>query len=481
MPKISPPLSNQVSNEQESEVRRQYEDYPFPRVVPDDEKRRLVVTPQDTLSKISHFCFEGKANFNDNFRVLVAGGGTGHALIFLAEQLSATSAEIVYLDLSAQSMQIAQERAKIRKLRNIQWHRGSILQAPDLNLGQFDYINCTGVLHHLPDPTAGLQALKNCLKPSGAMGLMVYGKYGRTGIYQIQELMRLVNSGLTDNSSKVENTINILKDLPVSHWQLRGKDKEQFLDSHLQDHHDIFDLFLHSKDQAYSVPEVYDYIETCGLKVNAFTHFHPDPTELLKYEPRTFIKDKPLLERIRSFPKRNQMAVAELLSADISLHTFYVSFRHTATACINNLDNIPYLIHATSDSSPVFSTESFDDLSKSVAQNPNKPLIIRNPIAPSILVPYTKYLASILQHLGGENTIEEIIQMVQREFDAQNREAHHPTDIHREIKQLYHALHSIGWMFLRHRSMPGPPCLRKLNKIKTSSFGHTPLNSQEIV
>ena len=54
----------------------------------------------------------------------------------------------------------------------------------------FDLIVCTGVLHHLADPDAGLRALRSVLKPEGAMYLMVYAPYGRTGVYMLQDYCR---------------------------------------------------------------------------------------------------------------------------------------------------------------------------------------------------------------------------------------------------------------------------------------------------
>ena len=76
------PSSNYAPN-----VRAQYEDYPFPLRDPRDESKRLVVTELDCLAKLNHYCFGGRQGFSDEFRVLVAGGGTGDHTIFLAERL----------------------------------------------------------------------------------------------------------------------------------------------------------------------------------------------------------------------------------------------------------------------------------------------------------------------------------------------------------------------------------------------------------
>jgi hypothetical protein len=50
----------------------------------------------------------------------------------------------------------------------------------------------------LPDPDAGLRALRNVLKPDGAMQLMVYATYGRAGIYMLREFCRRVGIQATD-------------------------------------------------------------------------------------------------------------------------------------------------------------------------------------------------------------------------------------------------------------------------------------------
>jgi ubiquinone/menaquinone biosynthesis C-methylase UbiE len=90
------------------------------------------------LGKINHYCYRGRRDFRKGFRVLIAGGGTGDALIYLAEQLRETDARLVYLDISEASMAIAKKRAEIRNLDRIEWVSGSILDLPRLGLGPFD-------------------------------------------------------------------------------------------------------------------------------------------------------------------------------------------------------------------------------------------------------------------------------------------------------------------------------------------------------
>src|SRR3954468_23441337 len=162
-----------------SKVRDLYEAFPFPaRDSAAESPGRLPLTRTDILGKVHHHAFGGRKDFSKGFRALVAGGGTGDAAIFLAAQLQGSDAEIVCLDISEASLAIARQRASVRGLESrVRWVHGSLLDAPRLGLGHFDYITCLGVLHHLADPDAGLRALAQVLTDDGAMGLMVYGRY----------------------------------------------------------------------------------------------------------------------------------------------------------------------------------------------------------------------------------------------------------------------------------------------------------------
>ena len=83
-------------------------------------------------------------------------------------------------------------------------------------LGQtFEHVVCTGVLHHLPDPDAGLRALRDVLAPAGALHVMVYAPYGRAGVYMLQEYCRRLGIGRTD--AEIRDLAASLKALPPDH------------------------------------------------------------------------------------------------------------------------------------------------------------------------------------------------------------------------------------------------------------------------
>ena len=67
----------------------------------------------------------------------------------MAEQLTHTNAELIYLDFIITSMKIAQKRSQIRRLKNIIWVRSWVEGISQLGMGEFHFTQCAGVLHHL--------------------------------------------------------------------------------------------------------------------------------------------------------------------------------------------------------------------------------------------------------------------------------------------------------------------------------------------
>ncbi len=132
---------------------------PYPARDPRDEAKRLIEGSPSHLLEINHYIFAGARDFTQPFRALVAGGGTGDGAIMLAQHLNDAGcpAEIVYLDLSPRAP--SPRRGEGARTSNITLHDGLAARPAQLGLGQFDYIDCCGVLHHLARPEAGLAAL----------------------------------------------------------------------------------------------------------------------------------------------------------------------------------------------------------------------------------------------------------------------------------------------------------------------------------
>ena len=299
------------------DVRAQYEALPYPPRDPRDEAIRLITGTPSHLLEVNHYLFSGRLNFARPFRALVAGGGTGDACIMIAQQMvdRRCPGEVVYLDLSISSRQICEARAKARGLRNIQFLTGSLLDLPSMAIGRFDYIDCTGVLHHLPDPTAGLAALASVLEPDGGLGVMLYGEYGRSGVYPMQEMLRTLAPPSMALEDRLAMAKRLIRFLPTTNLFRRNP----YLNDHVTGGDaGLYDLLLHSCDRALTVPEIGDMAAACGLRVVAFL-------EPVRYEPATYMSDPIIARQMSSLPLLERAAFAECLAGNLRSHVFYAT------------------------------------------------------------------------------------------------------------------------------------------------------------
>lgn len=289
-------------------VAEQYEAYPYPERDPAEERRRLVAGSPSDPAEIDHFCFGGQRDWSRPFRVLVAGGGTGDALIMLAQRLrdGRVPAEITYLDLSTASRRIAEARAAARGLSGIRFLTGDLMEAPAL--GPFDYIDCCGVLHHLPEPQAGFDALAAALAGGGALGAMVYAPHGRSGVYPLQAAFAALTAGMAP-AGKVAAARRVLESLPESHPFRRNT----LLGDHQRGDAGLFDLLLHSRDMPFTADAVMDAVERAGL---AFAGF----IEPVRYAPETWAAGVPVPAGLGAAARA---ALAENLCGAMKAHVFY--------------------------------------------------------------------------------------------------------------------------------------------------------------
>ena len=424
-------------------VRAQYEDFPFPLRDPRDEARGLIVTEQDSLSKINHFCFGGRQGFGGGFRVLVAGGGTGDHSIFLAEQLRDYDASVTYIDISRASLEIARERARVRNLDNIEWHHSSILEIASLDLDPFDLISCTGVLHHLPEPERGLAALRSILAPEGAMSLMLYGRMGRLSIYAGQELMRLVNQGVDDRKLKTRHARAVLQSLPQTNWLLRGRDPKEVLVSFLEDESNLYDTLLHEQDRAYSVMEIYALLAGAQLDLIEFVSFLSSvPSFRYLYNPMVWISDPAFRSHVATLSRSKQQAIAEAISCMITCHSFYAA--PTAAGRIaapNDLDMVPFFLYFDSSN---LARHFRDTVGRECAINYRHSTVRFDPGV---------FSADLVAGIDGSRCIGELFEMVRENTGEQVPQPR----LWQDFMAFYQPLNSLDVILLRHRSIPAFP------------------------
>jgi len=287
-------------------VQAQYEAYPYPERKPTEERKRLITGSPSLPVEMDHWLWGGARDWSQPLRALVAGGGTGDALIQLAQLLSDAGRpyEITYLDMSSAARRIAEKRAQVRKLNGISFVTGSLLDAGDHGL--FDYIDCCGVLHHLEDPQAGFDALAEALAPDGGMGLMVYAPHGRSGVYPLQAAFGRLFQGLPPDK-RLKRARAVFRALPDAHPFKRNT---RVVD-HEQGDAGFYDLLLHGRDRPFTITRAMQALDGAGLD-------YAGSPEAMLYDPAPLIGEMP-----EGFGHIEAMQLAEDLRGTFKTHVIY--------------------------------------------------------------------------------------------------------------------------------------------------------------
>jgi ubiquinone/menaquinone biosynthesis C-methylase UbiE len=293
----------------------QYEAYPYPKRDPRDEAKRLVVGSPSHIREIDHWVFGATRSAATPLNALFAGGGTGDGTIMLAQQMTSLgrAGSVTWLDRSAAALAIARGRAQARGLTNIQWQQRSLLELPASGLGPFDYIDCCGVLHHLPDPAQALRALLSVLAPGGGMGLMVYAPHGRTGVYMMQDVLRRLAPPEQPPQQRLDIARRVMKHLPETQWLRHNRN----FDDHINGGDaGLYDLLLNHRDRAVTVPEFNALLGDAGLRVACWV-------EPVRYDPAPMLPDPKLRARLEALDLTERAALAEALAGNMAVHIVY--------------------------------------------------------------------------------------------------------------------------------------------------------------
>lgn len=438
-------------------VRDQYEGFPYPPRDPAEELERLVETQGDFLDVVNCRCYGGKESFSRGFRALVAGCGTGDAAVFLAEQLRETDGEVVALDFSAASLATARRRCEVRALENVKLVHAPIEGIGSLGLGEFDFVDCSGVLHHLADPDEGLRTLAGALKESGAMHLMVYGAYGRAPIYPMQDLLRRVAGPELPVRERMARTRRLIAELPESNafkreYERVGQDIAQFGDAGL------YDLLLHAQDRAYTVPQIHAWLEQAGLKLAAFDAYGGGGG--VTYDPATYLRDPELLKAVAGKPVAERQAIAELIAGDMARHAFFATKRPMLPPTPEQPDAIPFIPAAWAED------DVYADLERRFAEAAGAPVSIGfRGTGTKLTYAPTAHTARILRFMDGERCIGDILRSVKEDSATGRAEpVSSDRDLAAEFRALYDAFSAMDWMLLR---LPGSRRMRSGRFLQT--------------
>jgi SAM-dependent methyltransferase len=170
-------------------------------------------------------------------KIWIAGCGSNQATL---TALKFPRAEILATDISGPSLEVCERNLSQLGVKNVKLVEQTINDADYVE--EFDYIICTGVIHHNADPSYPLAKLGAALKPDGILELMVYNYYHRILTTAYQKAMRYLFKD--DPSIGLDEQLDVTRDLmnkfPVDNTmsfylqQEKGQPREYLADSFLQ-------------------------------------------------------------------------------------------------------------------------------------------------------------------------------------------------------------------------------------------------------
>ena len=338
----------------------------------------------------------------------------------LAQQLVSAGrpGRVTYLDRSAAASGVARARADVRGL-TLDWAGLSLLDLPGSGLGPFDYIDCCGVLHHLPDPAAGLAALLSVLSPGGGLGLMVYAPHGRTGVYMVQDALRLLAPEDRTPSARLDAARRVMRHLPESNW-LRAN---RYFGDHIEGGDaGLYDLLLNPRDRAYTVPDLAQLLHGAGLRITCLM-------EPMRYDPAVLLPDPKLRARIAELDTVARAALAESLAGNMSTHVAY---------CVRDAEARPAPDPMQPGAVPVAREMPGPEIARNIRGDGTLPFLFDGLRVP---VPLPPLAGAILNLVDGRRTVQNIgAQLRGRGAD--------PAVFERAWRQTYDALSAVNRILL---------------------------------
>jgi SAM-dependent methyltransferase len=247
------------------------------------------------------------------WRILDAGCGTGVSTDYLCHLNPGSS--VLAVDISPGTLEVARERCRrsgaAEQVSELRIEQRSLLDLA--GEGPFDYINSVGVLHHLREPEAGLQALAGLLQPGGLLHLFLYADGGRWEIHRTQRALALLGAGTGEAGLRLGR--ELLAELPETNRLRRHHEQRWALDTTADAN--FADMYLHPQETSYDLAGLLALVAASGLHFAGFSNAEVwDPARLLSGE---------LLERACALPPRQRWELVEALDPDISHFEFFLS------------------------------------------------------------------------------------------------------------------------------------------------------------
>jgi SAM-dependent methyltransferase/tetratricopeptide (TPR) repeat protein len=252
------PALTDIEGEVSRAVQRQYEENPYPRWV----TAAASGQPPVRLDRQPAPPFDA----------LIAGCGTGLSTVEFARE--SPSARILAIDLSRSSLSYALRMARELKLPNIEFAQADIMRLGSLGRA-FDFIDASGVLHHLADPWEGWRILLSLLRPGGRMQIGLYSELARRNVVAARALIAERGYQPTPQDIRRCREEVMASDDPL--LQSLAASSDFFTIGECRD------LMFHVEEHRITLPEIKAFLAANDL---AFVGFHLDALILHAFSQR---------------------------------------------------------------------------------------------------------------------------------------------------------------------------------------------------
>jgi SAM-dependent methyltransferase len=249
-------------------------------------------------------------------KVWVAGCGTNQA-VFTA--LRFPEADVLGTDISTQSLAICQRSASQLGIKNLRLEERSLNDVTYSN--EFDFIICTGVIHHNANPEIPLARLSKALKPGGSIEMMVYNYFHRILTTAYQKAIRHLLRGDAPNrlETELKLTRRLMDKFPLSNSM------SEFLRAQKDNPEEaLVDELLQPVEHSYTIESMERLLKSAGLEfwlpcINQFDRAAKKFTWNLEFD------DEMVASHYNALPDVDRWHITNLLSIEKSpMLWFYV-------------------------------------------------------------------------------------------------------------------------------------------------------------
>lgn len=187
--------------------------------------------------------------------IWVIGCGVNQALI---TAMAFPESSVLGTDVSEESLRLCHESCQRLGITNLELRQEKLSAVRYRE--EFDYILCTGVLHHHPDPRPLLANVATAMRPAGVLEMMVYNIYHRFNQAAFQGATKLLGKG---------------REMPDLGWRLaRAFRHHNSLSRDLAEaftgmDEEFADTWLNPFEQGYTIDTLRTFVATSGLILEA--------------------------------------------------------------------------------------------------------------------------------------------------------------------------------------------------------------------